>query len=704
MEMAPNNSVDQLSYSNSSQFQEESVEKMEMAADADLKMDDDDQMPNSSEHSVTNENPPSLSVPEAAPSASMLIPSMKGTMTYAGGSITCKGKWAMSDASHDVPGQTSDFEFKLVKKDEACTNIFPVDGIYQGWFMLKQAPPAKGSVRIEDREIEMHFQPAEENSFKVTGHGSNKFGLFNLSGTLSELGAVHIYREYFQLTPQSAPTPTAKRATNAGRPEGIQRRPSVGADPTADATSRESTGRVRKQSSAMKEYQELSQKPAAPTPRSNPNPSSSSTAPDMPSAPSSSIVRQASVERTHRIPVAMRKCSELLREMTKLPPARWFLEPVDHIKLGIPEYPRIIKHPMDFGTIRSKVENNEYDTIESFAEDMRLVFRNAITFNAAKDNIVNINAREVSSKFEDRYRIIIAQLEGNSFAAVLPPEPKLARSNSTASFSGSGAARSTSITASSLANKKRPSLGAPAGRTSLPGPRQAPPYVPPAAVDANVSQIMELQKQVQAMKEEIDRLRAQLNEKEIAKSLQESQEAAQTPLTYDEKKQLVSMVSKLPSEKMDELVQIIRNGLPEEKKNDDISEVPLEILDTLTLRRLQKFVKENAVLKKRPSSTVPRTKSEPSLKKAKKSASGTFGAPVATEHGDIDLFDHNELLLENDKFTAAEVPPVVGGGAVANGMLVESTTTTVVEKTVTSMEGGFVLQDEDDGNEWSALG
>jgi TolA-binding protein len=669
-----------------------------------LKMDVDDQQPNSSEHSVAGENPPSLMVPETSPStaSSVLIPSMKGTMTYAGGSITCKGKWAMSDASHDVPGQTSDFEFKLVKKDEACTNIFPVDGIYQGWFMLKQAPPAKGSVRIEDREIEMHFQPAEENSFKVTGHGSNKFGLFNLSGTLSELGAVHIYREYYQLTPQPVPTPTAKRATNAGRPESIQRRPSVGADPVLEATPRESSGRVRKQSFAMREYQELSQKPA-PTPRS-----SNSIAPDMPSAPSSSIVRQASAERTHRIPVTMRKCSELLREMTKLPQARWFLEPVDHIKLGIPEYPKIIKHPMDFGTIRSKVENNEYDTIEAFAEDMRLVFRNAITFNAAKDNIVNINAREVSSKFEDRYRIIISQLEGNSFTAAVPPEPKLARSTSTASFSGSGA-RTTSTAASSSANKKRPSIGASVGRPSLPGPRQAPPYVPPAAVDANISQIMELQKQMQAMKEEIDRLRAQLNEKEIAKSLQESKEAAQTPLTYDEKKQLVSMVGKLPADKMDELVQIIRNGLPDEKKNDDISEVPLEILDTLTLRKLQKFVKEHAAVKKRPSSSIPRTKSEPSLKKSKKSAGGAdgFGAPVATEHGDIDLFDHNELLLENEKFTAPEVQPassVVPGGAVGNGSAVQTTTTTIVETTVTSMEEGFVLQEEDDGNEWSALG
>lgn len=761
MEMAPNDTMDLPNISNSSQYPDESMEQVE--ENSDFKQESIDDAPNPSDDSVDDGRPPSLTIPEestgpAVPPTPVLIPSMKGTMTYAGGSITCKGKWAMSDASHDVSGQTSDFEFKLVKKDESCTSIFPVDGTYQGWFMLKQAPPAKGSVRIEDREIEMHFQPAEDNNFKVTGHGSNKFGLFNLSGTLSELGAVHIYREYYQLTPQPVATPTTKRQPGTGgavgRPEGIQRRPSVGVDPNAEATPREGAGRVRKQSSAMREYQESSQKPVSvPTPRSS---SGAASAVDVPSS-GGALVRQSSTtagERSQRLPAAMRKCADLLREMSKLPQARWFLEPVDPIKLGIPEYPKIIKHPMDFSTIRSKVETNEYDSIESFAEDMRLVFRNAITFNAAKDNIVNINAREVLSKFEDRYRMIIAQMEGN-FAASLPPEPKLSRSSSAASFSGKGVASSGAN--SSNNNKKRASVsGLPVGRPSLgAGPRQPPPYVPPAAVDANISQIMELQKQLAAMKEEVERLRALLHEKEIAQSIQETKDAAQTPLTYEEKKQLVAMVGKLPPEKLEELVKIIRDGLPDEKKNDDISEVPLEILDTLTLRRLQKFVKESVPAKKRPASTIPRAKSEPSLKKSKKAsgsgADGLGNVPGTAEHNDIDLFDHNELLMENDKFVAPEETSMVTPGVenhnnsinsnsnnvtthLDNGsmmmdvvhhessivmnsgdngaVMVATTTATIVEGPASSgvhpgtasLTSSFMMQDdEEEGNEWSAL-
>lgn len=651
----------------------------------------------------------------------------------------------MSDPSHDVPGQTSDFEFRLVKKDDSCTTIFPVDGIYQGWFMLKQAPPAKGSVRIDDKEMEIHFSPAEEDSFKITGRGSNKFGLFKLNGTLSGLGAVHIYREYYQLTPQSVPTPTSKKAPPAVRPEGFQRRPSVGVDPNDAATPREGAGRVRKQSSAMREYQEFSQKPSV-TPRSSSssalnafdNPSVSSSVPVAPVSSSSGKQVATTGERSHRLPAAIRKCSDLLREMSKLPQARWFLEPVDPIKLGIPDYPKIIKSPMDFSTIRSKVDANEYDTIEAFAEDMRLVFRNAITFNSAKDNIVNINAREVSSKFEDRYRMIIAQLEGNSFAS-LPPEPKMSRSTSAASFSSARGG----VSAPAATKLKRMSSGSvvAAARTSLPpGPRQIAAFVPPAAVDSNASKIIELERQLAEAREEISQLKALLHEREIAESLKESREAAQTPLSYEEKRQLVGMVAKLPAEKMDELVAIIREGMPDDKKNDEISEVPLEILDTLTLRRLQKFLKENIPAAKKRPSTAPRAKSEPSTKKARKSAAGSDGAfnnNAAATESDIGLFDEQELLMEKDHFvvndessheapapeTVSSANPVAenhydnsGQAAMMMGVTYQESVSVAdavvgfsesvaVEVSAGGAESnaGFMLHDDDEDN-WEALG
>jgi hypothetical protein len=37
-----------------------------------------------------------------------------------------------------------------------------------------------------------------------------------------------------------------------------------------------------------------------------------------------------------------------------------FHEPVDPIKLEIPDYIDVIKHPMDFGTIKNKLNTNQY--------------------------------------------------------------------------------------------------------------------------------------------------------------------------------------------------------------------------------------------------------------------------------------------------------------------------------------------------------
>ena len=37
-----------------------------------------------------------------------------------------------------------------------------------------------------------------------------------------------------------------------------------------------------------------------------------------------------------------------------------FLEPVDYVGMNLPDYPQIIKHPMDLGTIKKKINDNKY--------------------------------------------------------------------------------------------------------------------------------------------------------------------------------------------------------------------------------------------------------------------------------------------------------------------------------------------------------
>ena len=61
-----------------------------------------------------------------------------------------------------------------------------------------------------------------------------------------------------------------------------------------------------------------------------------------------------------------------------------FNQPVDPVRLNIPTYTRVIKNPMDLGTVRQKLDAGEYENIDDFADDVRLTFKNAIKFNPEK--------------------------------------------------------------------------------------------------------------------------------------------------------------------------------------------------------------------------------------------------------------------------------------------------------------------------------
>ena len=48
---------------------------------------------------------------------------------------------------------------------------------------------------------------------------------------------------------------------------------------------------------------------------------------------------------------------------------------------------------MDFRTIKTNLDSGMYASADAFANHMRLVFQNAMTYNQLKDNPVHIAAR-----------------------------------------------------------------------------------------------------------------------------------------------------------------------------------------------------------------------------------------------------------------------------------------------------------------------
>jgi bromodomain-containing factor 1 len=83
-------------------------------------------------------------------------------------------------------------------------------------------------------------------------------------------------------------------------------------------------------------------------------------------------------------------CETVLNEIAKKKYATFsypFMQPVDPVALNIPNYHKIIKKPMDFGTVQINLKNGEYSNAKEFYADAKLVFQNCYKFNPLTDEV-----------------------------------------------------------------------------------------------------------------------------------------------------------------------------------------------------------------------------------------------------------------------------------------------------------------------------
>lgn len=97
-----------------------------------------------------------------------------------------------------------------------------------------------------------------------------------------------------------------------------------------------------------------------------------------------------------------------------------FREPVDWKTLGLFDYPQLIKKPMDLGQIKKKIEKEQYASLHDAAEDVRLVWKNCMQYNADGSDFYKL-ADGLSKKFEDKYAKLSKELNVTS-----PPPGKAA--------------------------------------------------------------------------------------------------------------------------------------------------------------------------------------------------------------------------------------------------------------------------------------
>lgn len=95
----------------------------------------------------------------------------------------------------------------------------------------------------------------------------------------------------------------------------------------------------------------------------------------------------------------LKRVERVINQIYKSKNAWPFRQPVDPVRDNIPDYFTRIEAPMDYGTIKEKLESGKYTDAEVLANDVRQVTTNCRIFNGDKHEY-SVWAMEIQKKFE----------------------------------------------------------------------------------------------------------------------------------------------------------------------------------------------------------------------------------------------------------------------------------------------------------------
>jgi len=111
--------------------------------------------------------------------------------------------------------------------------------------------------------------------------------------------------------------------------------------------------------------------------------------------------------------------------------SEFFREPVAWKELGLLDYPTVIPRPMDLSTVQSILNGSnpsasEYKDIHQAINDVRLIFKNALTYNRPEAR-ASQHARSLGTFFEEQLRLIDPSLSSALHRAFLAAEAPMAK-------------------------------------------------------------------------------------------------------------------------------------------------------------------------------------------------------------------------------------------------------------------------------------
>ena len=93
------------------------------------------------------------------------------------------------------------------------------------------------------------------------------------------------------------------------------------------------------------------------------------------------------------------RCIKITDKLIASPCAQFFRFPVDPVADGVPDYFKVVRHPMDLTLVRTRLEDGFYCRVSEWLRDVELIWSNAEAFNGP-DNVVTMFAQTMRAKFE----------------------------------------------------------------------------------------------------------------------------------------------------------------------------------------------------------------------------------------------------------------------------------------------------------------
>ncbi|XP_012078551.1 transcription factor GTE3, chloroplastic isoform X2 [Jatropha curcas] len=320
-----------------------------------------------------------------------------------------------------------------------------------------------------------------------------------------------------------------------------------------------------------------------------------------------------------------KKCEDLLGKLMNHQYGWVFNEPVNVKKLKLHDYYKIIKHPMDLGTVKSRLQKNWYKSPKEFAEDVRLTFNNAMTYNE-KGQDVHIMAGTLFRLFEEKWTVMKGKFNCDERHDI---------------------GHDTSFP--KQASKRAPAL-APAPAPAPPSPNRSPPPLKMPLERRNLDRSESMAKPLVSNLEGTNIVTHEGKTPMSKKT--EPKDPEKREMTFEEKQRLSMDLLNLPSEKLDSVVQIIKKRNPGLCQQEDEIEVDIDSFDIDTLWELDRLVtnyKKNLSQNKRESETTCHEREEAGHNYQEANQISTAaGAPEESKAEDFAVCSPNRAEKQGD--------------------------------------------------------